>query len=110
MWLLQSQKISRFLRSFDVPQFWIIRGYCGDHGGAFYKRKLNNDDFEKRPPQEVLSFVGARSIEEMFPLEDLKQKISNLDPHSPFPGLEKHLSDFDLSGISDRVYWLQQRL
>lgn len=86
------------------------RLYGVDHGGAFYKRQLKDGSFEKRPPQEVLSFVGAHSTQELFPSEDIKNKFASLDPANPFPGLEKHLADFDLSGISERVGWLQRNL
>lgn len=84
--------------------------YAIDHGGAFYNRKLQNGNFEKRPPEEVLSFVGCRSVDELLPTIELKEKIINLDPKMPFSGLEKYLSDFDISGICDRVTWLQNRI
>ena len=87
-----------------------LRLFAIDHGGAFYKRRLDDGTYEQRPPEEVLSFVGARSIEELFPIDTMKDGVLSLDSHYPFPALEKYLSDFDLAGIAERVSWLQNRI
>lgn len=86
------------------------RIYAIDHGGAFYKRRIDENNFEKRPPEEVLSFVGARSISELFPTQELKDQFRGLDRHNPFSELENYISAFDGEGLAERVAWLQARI